>query len=54
VVFVGHRRAEERHDPVPHDLVHGPLVAVDGLHHPLEDGVEQGPGLLGVAVREQL
>ena len=33
VVLVGKRRAEERHDSVAHDLVHGALVAVDGVHH---------------------
>jgi hypothetical protein len=27
---------------------------VDGLHHPLEDGIEELPGLLGVAVGQQL
>jgi len=27
---------------------------VDRLHHPLEDRVEQFPGLLGVAVGEEL
>ena len=54
VVLVGERRAEERHDPVAHDLVHGALVAVDGLHHALEDGVEEFSRLLGVAVGEEL
>ena len=54
VVLVGERRAEERHDPVAHHLVDGALVAVDGLHHPLEHGVEELAGLLGVAVGEQL
>jgi hypothetical protein len=54
VVLVGHRGAEQGHDPVAHDLVDGALVAVDGVHHPLEDGIEQPPGLLGVAVGEQL
>ena len=54
VVLVGERRAEERHDPVAHHLVDGALVAVDGLHHPLEDGVEELARLLGVAVGEQL
>ena len=54
VVLVGERRAEERHDPVAHDLVDRALVAVDGLHHPLEDGIEELPRLLGVAVGEQL
>ena len=54
MVLVGQRRAEERHDPVAHDLVDGALVAVDGLHHPLEDRVEELPRLLGVAVGQQL
>ena len=54
VVLVGERRAEEGHDPVAHDLVHGPLVAVNGLHHPLEDRIQQLPGLLGVPVGEEL
>ena len=54
VVLVGERRAEERHDPVAHDLVDGALVAVDGLHHPLEHGIEELARLLGVAVGQQL
>ena len=54
VVLVGQRRAEERHDPVAHDLVHRALVAVDGLHHPLEHRVEELPRLLGVTVGQQL
>ena len=40
VILVGQRRAEQRHDPVAHDLVHGALVAVDRLHHQLEDRIE--------------
>ncbi len=51
VVLVGERRAEEGHDAVAHDLVDGALVAVDRLHHPLEDGVEEPPGVFRVAVR---
>ena len=54
MVLVGERRAEEGHDPVAHDLVDRALVAVDGLHHPLEDGVEELARLLGVAVGEEL
>ena len=54
VVLVRERGAEQRHDPVAHDLVDGALVAVDGLHHPLEDGIEQLPGFLGVAVGQEL
>ena len=54
VILVGERRAEERHDPVAHDLVDRALVAVDGLHHALEHGIEELARLLGVAVGEQL
>src|SRR5262249_59089040 len=39
VVLVGHRRAEERHDPVAHHLVHGALVVVHGFDHALEHGL---------------
>jgi hypothetical protein len=38
VVLMRQRGAEERHDPVAHDLVDRPLVAVNGLHHALEHG----------------
>jgi len=54
VILVGERRAEEGHDAVAHDLVDGPFVAVDGLHHPLEHGIEDLARLLGIAVGEQL
>ena len=54
MVLVGHGRAEEGHDPVAHHLVDGALVAVDGLHHALDHGIEELPGLLGIAVGEQL
>ena len=54
VILVGERRAEEGHDPVAHHLVHGALVAVDGLHHAFEHGVEELARLLGIAVGEQL
>ena len=51
---MGERRAEQRHDAVAHHLVDGALVAMDGLHHPLEDGIEELARLLGIAVGEQL
>ena len=54
VIFVGERGAEESHDAVAHDLVDGAFVVVDGLHHALQDGVEQVARLLGVALGEQL
>jgi hypothetical protein len=54
VILVGKGGAKEGHNPVAHDLVHGALVAVDGLHHPLEDGIEKLPSFLGVPVGKQL
>ena len=54
VILVGDRRAEEGHDAVAHDLVHGALVVVDGLDHALEHGVEQPAGVLDVAVGQEL
>src|SRR5215510_9661392 len=40
MVLVCNGRAEERHDSVAHDLVDSALVAMNGLHHSLEYGVE--------------
>jgi hypothetical protein len=54
MVFMGNGGAEERHDPIAHDLIHRALEAVHGLHHPFEDGIEDGPGFLRVAVGQQL
>jgi hypothetical protein len=52
VIFMGERRAEQRHDAVAHHLVDGTLVVMDRLHHPLEDGIENLARLFGVAVSE--
>jgi hypothetical protein len=54
VVLVSEWRAEERHDAVAHHLVDRALVAVDRLHHPLEDWIEEFARLLGVTIGEQL
>ena len=54
MVFMGERRAEESHDSVAHDLVDGALVAVHGFHHPLQHGIEEPAGLLGIPIGEQL
>jgi hypothetical protein len=54
VVFLRQRGAEERHDPVAHHLVDGAFVPVDGVHHELEDRVEQLPGLFRVSLHQQL
>ena len=54
MIFMGERRPEQRHDAVAHDLVHRALVAVHGLHHAFEDGVEDSPGFFRVAVGQEL
>jgi hypothetical protein len=54
VILVRQRRPKEPHDPVTHHLVHRALVAVDGVHHVLDDRVEQLPGFLRVTFGEQL
>jgi hypothetical protein len=48
------RRAEEGHDAVAHDLVDGSFVVMDGLHHPLEHGIQELPGFFGITVGEEL
>ena len=53
MVLVGERRAEQRHDTVPEDLVHRPLVAVHRLHHPVQRRVQQRARLFRVAPVEQ-
>jgi hypothetical protein len=54
VVFMRNRGAKERHDAIAHDLIDRPFIAVHGLHHACEDGIEEGPGFFRVAVGQQL
>jgi hypothetical protein len=55
VILVGEGSAEQRHDPVTHDLVHRALVSMDRFHHVLEHRVEDPPCFFfRIAVREQL
>ena len=54
MILVRQRRAEERHDAVTHHLIHRALVSMDGVHHPLEDWIEELAGVLGVSLGEQL
>ena len=54
VVLQSQWRTEQGHDPVAHDLVDGSLVTMDGVHHPLEDGIEDSACLLRVAIGQQL
>src|SRR5262249_55533823 len=54
VIFMGERGAEQRHDPIAHHLVHGPLVVVNRLHHALEHRIEKLASLLGITIGEKL
>ena len=54
VVFVGQRRPEQRHNAVTEHLVHRALIAVHRLHHGVQGGVQDGPGLFRVEVADQL
>jgi hypothetical protein len=51
---MGNGGAEQRHNAITHHLVDGPLIAMHGRHHALQHRVEELPGLLGVAVGQQL
>jgi hypothetical protein len=53
VILVGEGRAEQRHDPIAHHLVHGALVAVHGLHHAFKDGIKELARLLRIAIGDQ-
>jgi hypothetical protein len=52
MILMGNGRAEEGHNPIPHHLVHGALVAVHGLDHVLQDRIQQLAGFFRVAVGE--
>ena len=54
MILVGDRRAEEGHNSVAHNPVHGAFVAVDCLDHAFEHRVEELLRILRVAVSKQL
>ncbi len=54
MILVGDRRAEEGHNPIAHNPVHGALIAVDRLDHAFEHRVEELLRVLRVAVSKQL
>ena len=53
MIFMSQGRPEQGHNAIPHHLVHGPFIAMHRLHQALQDGVEQLPGFLGIAVGEE-
>ena len=52
VIFVGQWRPEQGHDSVASHLADGALVAMDGVHHSFDHGVEQLVGLFRIAIGE--
>ena len=54
MIFMGQRRAEQRHDAVAHDLIDGSLIAMHRFHHVFEQGIKKFARFLGITVREQL
>ena len=53
MVLMRQGRAKQRHDAIAHDLVHGPFVAMDGVHHPLQHRIEELTRLLRVTVGQE-
>ena len=54
MVFLGEGGAKQSHDPVAHHLVDRAFVPVDGIHHELQDGVQELPGFLWIAFHQKL
>ena len=54
VIFVGQRSPKEGHNAVAQHLVHRALIAVHGLHHAVQSGVEELLGGFRVEVLNQL
>jgi hypothetical protein len=54
VILMGDRRAEQRHDAVAEHAVDGALIAMDGIDHQLDHGVEKLLRILHVAAGNHL
>ena len=54
MIFVREWGAEERHNAIAQHLVDGAFVAVHGVHHALQRGIEELLGGFGVEVGDQL
>ena len=52
-IFMGDRRAKQRHNPIAHDLIHRALIAMHRRHHAFRHRVEDLAGLFGVTVGQQ-
>ena len=54
MIFMGQGRPEQGHNAIAQHLVHGPLVAVHGVHHACRAGIEELLGRFGIEVRESV
>ncbi len=48
MIFMGNGRPEQGKDAISQGLGHIAVIAMDGVHHQLQCGVDNGPGLFGV------
>src|SRR5713101_2151493 len=48
MIFMGNGRAKQRQDAIAERLGDVALIAMDGLHHELQRGINNGPGVLRV------
>ncbi len=54
MVLMGDRRAEQGEDAIAGRLHHVPVVAMDGVDHQLQRGIDDCPGFLGIELLHQL
>jgi hypothetical protein len=52
MIFMGNGCPEQGHDPIAHDLVHGPFIAMDGCHQAFQHRIEELAGLLRITVSQ--
>ena len=53
VILMRQRGAEQRHNAIAQDLIHRAFVAVHGVHHEAQGGVQQGAGLFRVETGDE-
>ena len=54
MILVRQRRSEQCHDPIAHDLIDCAFIVMNRFHHMREDGIDDLPRFLGIAVGKQL
>src|SRR5262245_51788804 len=54
MILMRQRRAEERHDPIAHDLVDRTLIPMDSLHHVLKDWIKEFACIFPITISQQL